>query len=124
MAAATDRLEMSRRLGLAQRIVTELRGALDHAVGGEIAANLASLYDYVFHEILQMQLNQEPDHAENCQRVLAAPAGRLEPDPGRHRRPRTRTTEASLARNLQPDSNGPCPPPRVTGGQHLVSISA
>ena len=29
--ASEDRVEMSRRLGLAQRIVTELRGALDHS---------------------------------------------------------------------------------------------
>jgi len=68
--ACEDRVEMSRRLGLAQRIVTELRAALDHSVGGDIAENLASLYDYVFHEILQMQIDQDPAHANNCHRIL------------------------------------------------------
>ena len=68
--ASEDRPEMSRRLGLAQRIVTELRAALDHSVGGDIAANLADLYDYIFHEILQMQIDQDPAHADNCHRVL------------------------------------------------------
>jgi flagellar protein FliS len=68
--AGCDRPEMSRRLGLAQRIVTELQGALDHAVGGEIAANLASLYEYVFHEILKMQVDEDPVHADHCRQVL------------------------------------------------------
>jgi flagellar protein FliS len=68
--AGTQRQEMARRLGLAQRIVIELRGALDHAVGGEIADNLAALYDYVFKEILQMQLDADPAHAANCRQVL------------------------------------------------------
>ena len=68
--AATDRLEMSRRLSLAQRIVTEMRGALDHAIGGEIAANLDSLYGFVFNEILGMQVDRDPVHADNCRRVL------------------------------------------------------
>jgi len=69
-SAAANRAEMARRLGLAQRIVTELRGALDHAIGGEVADNLASLYDFVFKEILQMQVDQDPAHVDNCQQVL------------------------------------------------------
>ncbi|MEZ4388783.1 MAG: flagellar export chaperone FliS [Candidatus Krumholzibacteriia bacterium] len=68
--AAADRVEMSRRLSLTQRIVAELRGALDHAIGGEIAANLDTLYDYVFSEILEMQVDRDPLHAANCRRVL------------------------------------------------------
>ncbi len=68
--AADDRPEMTRRLNLAQRIVTELQNALDHAVGGEIAENLSALYDFVFREILQMQVDREPRHAVNCREVL------------------------------------------------------
>jgi len=68
--AATDRPEMARRLNLAQRIVTELQNALDFSVGGEIAENLAALYDFVFREILQMQIDREPGHARNCREVL------------------------------------------------------
>lgn len=68
--AGKDRPEMSRRLSLTQRIVSELRGALDHSVGGEIAANLDSIYDYVFNEILSMQIDNDATHSANCQRVL------------------------------------------------------
>ncbi len=70
-AAADDRPEMTRRLNLAQRIVTELQNALDHAVGGDIADNLAALYDFVFREILQMQVDRDPAHAVNCREVLS-----------------------------------------------------
>lgn len=68
--AADDRVEMSRRLNLAQRIVSELRGALDHAVGGEIATNLDSLYGFVFNEILAMQVDRDAIHVANCREVL------------------------------------------------------
>lgn len=69
-AANQDRVEMSRRLGLAQRIITELRAALDHSIGGEIADNLSAIYSYSFQEILAMQVDQDPSHAENCRRTL------------------------------------------------------
>jgi flagellar protein FliS len=68
--AETDRPEMSRRLNLTQRIVTELQNALDFAVGGEIAENLSALYDFVFREILQMQVDRDARHAVNCREVL------------------------------------------------------
>jgi flagellar protein FliS len=118
-AAGADRPEMSRRLGLAQRIVTELRGALDHAVGGEIAGNLASLYDYVFHEILQMQLDQDPVHATNCRRVLEpllqawsnVPPGAADRELRGRNQPGTEpaTTEAT-----RPAADGPAPEPMVS----------
>lgn len=69
-AVPDDRPEMTRRLNLAQRIVTELQNALDFSVGGEIAENLASLYDFVFREILAMQVDSDPDHARNAREVL------------------------------------------------------
>lgn len=68
--AGNDRSEMARRLGRAQRIVTELRGALDHSIGGEVADNLAALYEFAFSEILQMQVDKDPVHVANCKQVL------------------------------------------------------
>lgn len=121
-AAGTDRPEMSRRLGLAQRIVIELRGALDHAVGGEIADNLASIYDYVFHEILQMQLNQESIHAENCQRALQPLLdawSHITPGTG-DRELHTRSQAGTGPANVESKTESPEGP----GGQHLVFISA
>jgi flagellar protein FliS len=66
-----DRIAMSERVTLAQRIVTELRNALDHAVGGEVARNLESLYDFVFHQNLEVLVDLDPEHLRNCVRVLA-----------------------------------------------------
>ncbi len=121
-SAADDRPEMARRLGLAQRIVTELQGALDHSVGGEIADNLAAIYGYVFHEILQMQLDQEPAHAMNCRQVLEPllEAWRaISPGAGnrelRHRH--APGTEPALEEHASQA-------PDVAPGESLVSISA
>lgn len=61
---------MTRRVNHAQRIVCELRAALDHSVGGEISANLDSLYDYMFHELLQVIIDRNPAHMDNCLRVM------------------------------------------------------
>jgi flagellar secretion chaperone FliS len=69
-AVAGQRPEMTRRLNLAQRIVVEMRNALDHAIGGDISRNLSSLYDFMFQEILSMILDQDPRHAVSCKRVL------------------------------------------------------
>ncbi len=120
--AGTDRPEMSRRLGLAQRIVTELRGALDHSVGGEIAENLAAIYDYVFHEILRMQVDQDPAHAENCHRVLnplldawsSVPPGAGDRELRVRQQPGTETAGA--------DPTAPASEPAP--GERLVSLSA
>ncbi|MFO7653921.1 MAG: flagellar export chaperone FliS [Candidatus Krumholzibacteriia bacterium] len=66
-----DRITMVQRVNLALRIVTELRNALDHAVGGEISRNLESLYDFVFHQSLQVLVDRDPAHLRNCVRVLS-----------------------------------------------------
>ena len=68
--AAGDRVLMADRIGHIQRIITELNGALDDAVGGDIARNLAALYDYIFLENLQVLTDSDPGHLQNCQRVL------------------------------------------------------
>jgi len=120
--AESDRPEMSRRLGLAQRIVTELQTSLDHAVGGEIADNLASIYDYVFHEILQMQVDQDPAHAANCRQVLepllqawsAIPPGAGDRELRGRQTPGTEPAEADQG---NPGSD-------AVPGERLVSISA
>ncbi|MFH2052308.1 MAG: flagellar export chaperone FliS [bacterium] len=72
VAAADDggRLEMTRKLNHAMRIITELRAALDHSIGGDIARNLDSIYDFIFHECLQMIADQESRHARSAIEVL------------------------------------------------------
>ncbi|HOX26462.1 MAG TPA: flagellar protein FliS [Candidatus Krumholzibacteria bacterium] len=121
-AAGGDRPEMSRRLGLAQRIVTELRGALDHAVGGQIAENLAALYNFAFHEILQMQVDQDPVHAVNCQRVLEPllEAWRAIPPGAGDRELNLRRQAGTESAPVEPSAPGPERPV----GDRLISLSA
>ncbi len=121
-----DRAEMARRLGLAQRIVSELRSALDHAVGGEVADNLAALYGYVFKEILAMQVDRDVQHAANCRQVLTPllEAWRQIP-PGTAERARrndqcsgTETAMGNPGQRAAPDGQA------TPGNERLVSTSA
>ncbi|RLA40186.1 MAG: flagellar export chaperone FliS [Gammaproteobacteria bacterium] len=65
-----DRITMTMRTNHSQRIISELRNALDHAIGGDISRNLEALYDYMFHQHLEMLVDQDPLHAKNCIRVI------------------------------------------------------
>lgn len=65
-----DRVGMTKALNHASRIVSELRMALDHEVGGEIARNLDSLYSFVFSAILEQIVDRNPAHARDSIQVL------------------------------------------------------
>ncbi len=65
-----DRVAMTKRINHSQRIISELRNALDHSIGGDISRNLESLYDFMFHEHLEMMVDQETRHVDNCIRVI------------------------------------------------------
>lgn len=60
----------TQRVNHSQRIVAELRGALDHAAGGEIARNLEAIYDFLFREHLSLLVDREPRRARACMDVL------------------------------------------------------
>jgi flagellar protein FliS len=47
-------------LGRAVRMIDGLRSCLDHERGGEIAANLAALYDYMTHSLTEANLHNDP----------------------------------------------------------------
>ncbi len=66
-----NRIEMTKKINHSQRIVSELRGALDHSIGGDISQNLESLYDFMFHEHLEVLVDLKVVHIENCLRVIA-----------------------------------------------------
>lgn len=68
--AKQDIVLFAQRVNHSQRIVCELRGALDHEIGGEISRNLEALYDYLFHEHLQAIIERDDSHIENCLKVL------------------------------------------------------
>lgn len=66
-----DRIEMTKKINHSQRIVSELRGALNHDIGGDVSRNLESLYDFMFHEHLEVLVDQKISHIENCLKVIA-----------------------------------------------------
>jgi len=44
----------------AQRIITEFMNTLDMEIGGEVAKNLYSLYDYLYYRLVQANLKKDP----------------------------------------------------------------
>jgi flagellar protein FliS len=69
--AAHNRIRMADRVTHSQQIITELRNALDHDIGGEISRNLEALYDFMFVEHLAILVDQDPKHIDNCLTVLS-----------------------------------------------------
>ncbi len=66
-----------------------LRASLDHKTGGEIAANLDALYEYMSTRLMTANLNNQPELIEEVQRLLQdlrgaweaiAPAGQAAPE--------------------------------------------
>lgn len=65
-----DRVEMTKKINHSQRIVSELRSALDHSIGGEVSQNLDNLYDFMFHQHLEVLVDMQEVHIVNCLRVI------------------------------------------------------
>lgn len=47
-----------------------LRASLDHKVGGDIAANLDALYEYMSNQLMTANLKNQPELIEEVQRLL------------------------------------------------------
>ncbi|HEX7036413.1 MAG TPA: flagellar export chaperone FliS [Pseudomonadales bacterium] len=58
------------RIGKAISIIDSLRASLNQDRGGEVAANLAALYDYMVRRLLHANLNNDPDALDEVQRLL------------------------------------------------------
>ena len=57
-------------IGKMQDIVVELSNSLDYEVGGDVAKELASLYDYILYSSTQANIKIEKSHLEGCLKVL------------------------------------------------------
>lgn len=57
-------------IGKMQDIVVELSNSLDFEIGGEVAKELASLYDYILYASTQANIKIEKSHLEGCLKVL------------------------------------------------------
>jgi flagellar protein FliS len=54
---AGDASNARRSLLRAQEIVLELRSALDHQAGGELAHNLDRLYEFIYHKLVRSSVS-------------------------------------------------------------------
>lgn len=57
-------------IGKLQDIVIELNNSLDFEVGGDVAKELASLYDYILYSSTQANIKIEKEPLEGCLNVL------------------------------------------------------
>lgn len=57
-------------IGRAVAIITEFRNTLDHEVGGEIAANLDSLYEFMLRELLGANLRNDLGRLQTVEGLL------------------------------------------------------
>lgn len=62
-----SKLEAIRR---AMAIITEFRNTLDHEVGGEIASNLDSLYDFMQRELMGANLRDDVGRLQTVEDLL------------------------------------------------------
>ena len=54
----------------AQDIIVELLGSLNHEQGGQIAGQLASIYDYCFRRLVTANVKKDPEPAREVARIL------------------------------------------------------
>lgn len=70
---AIDQKNISKKgeyIGKLQDIVVELSNSLDFEVGGDVAKELASLYDYILYSSTQANIKIDKTHLEGCLKVL------------------------------------------------------
>jgi flagellar protein FliS len=65
-----DIIEKARLLNRAVSIIGELRSSLDMKVGGEIAANLAALYEYMSHTLLRANADNSTKLLDEVSKLL------------------------------------------------------
>ena len=65
-----DQARKGKAIGEACAIVGHLNGSLDHEAGGEIAANLSSLYDYVLRRLTEANLHNDAAALRECLDLL------------------------------------------------------
>ena len=70
---AIDRKDVAKKgelIGKLQDIILELNNSLDFKVGGEIAEELSSLYDYILFSSTQANIKLDKEPLEGCLSVL------------------------------------------------------
>ncbi len=62
--------EKGEQIGRLQDIIIELNNGLDFEVGGDIARELSSLYDFLLYSTTQANLNFDIKLLQSCQNIL------------------------------------------------------
>lgn len=68
---AGDFLRFGQQLGRAQAVIAELMHTLDHKAGGEIAANLERLYQFMLDHLVEANRRKSVRHVEQVSHLLA-----------------------------------------------------
>ena len=69
--ARRDLFEQNQQLQKAQNIVSELTASLDLQKGGEVAANLFSLFTFVSGRLVSANIEDDPHYLDEAVKVLA-----------------------------------------------------
>lgn len=69
--ASRDYFAQNQNLQKAQKIVSELMCCLDMQRGGEVAQNLLSLYTYVFNQLLEANVDDDPERIKRAAAILS-----------------------------------------------------
>lgn len=67
---AKDLSKKGEHIGKLQDIVIELNNSLDFEIGGDIAKELSSLYDYILFSSTQANIKIDTEPLEGCLKVL------------------------------------------------------
>ncbi len=65
-----DLPRFGQQLGRAQAVIAELMHTLDHKAGGEIAANLERLYQFMLDHLVEANRRKSVGHIEQVSRLL------------------------------------------------------
>jgi flagellar protein FliS len=68
--AQGDLTRFGDQLGRAQAVVSELLSTLDHEAGGQIAADLARLYDFMLFHLTEANAKKSVRHVDDVIRVF------------------------------------------------------
>ena len=69
-SATTHSAQVGISIGKAMSIIAELRSALDLEAGGDVAANLDSLYEFSIDQLTQANLSRTPEHVDPTLNVM------------------------------------------------------
>lgn len=70
-----DPMRFAEALSKSQAVIAELLGTLDHQQGGDIAKELARLYEFMLHHLTEANALRSVQHVDEVARVFGIIAG-------------------------------------------------